>query len=73
MVVTKEFLKSRNVPDIGWRVPDFGGQSLDTDPDFSQYWHFYGTFIDVCTGENPYKGVPMPSSDKDTCIKIGCI
>ena len=23
-----------------WQVPDFGGQSLDTDSDFSRCWHF---------------------------------
>ena len=37
------------------QVPDFGGRSLDTDPNFGQYWHFYGTIIDVRTDKTPYK------------------
>ena len=35
-------------------VLDFGGRSLDTNPDFFQYWHFCGTIIDVRTDRNPY-------------------
>ena len=38
-----------------WRVPDFGGWTLDTDPNICQYWHFCGTIINVSTFENPYK------------------
>ena len=45
-------------------VPDFGGKSLDTDPNFSQYWHFCGTIIDVTSDRNPYKGVTRIISDK---------
>ena len=37
------------------RVPYFGGRSLDTDPDFSRYWHFCSPFIDAHTDKNPYK------------------
>ena len=37
------------------RVPYFGGQSLDKDPDFRQYWHFCGTIIGICTDRKPYK------------------
>ena len=37
------------------RVPDFGGQSLDTGPKFGWYWHFYSTIISIRTFENPYK------------------
>ena len=36
-------------------VPYFGGRSLDTDPDFAQYRHFYGAIIDVHTDRNPPK------------------
>ena len=37
---------------IIWLVPDFGGRSLDTDPNFGQYRYFCGTIIDVCTDRN---------------------
>ena len=37
-----------------WLVLDFGDRSLDTDPDFGRYWHFFGTIIDVCTDRNTY-------------------
>ena len=36
------------------RVPDFGGQSLDTDPNFGLYWNFCYPFIDIRTDKNPY-------------------
>ena len=36
-------------------VPDFGGRSLDTDPNFGQYRHFCGTIIDVHTDRKPNK------------------
>ena len=36
-------------------VPDFGGQSLDTDPNFGKYRHFCGTIIDVRTDRNANK------------------
>ena len=36
-------------------VPDFGGRSLDMDPDFGQYWLFCSTIIDVTTDRHPYK------------------
>ena len=38
-----------------WLVPDFGDLSLDTDPNFSRYWHFYGIIIKVRTDINLYK------------------
>ena len=36
-------------------VPDFGGQSLDTDSNFIRYRHFCGTIIDLRTDINPNK------------------
>ena len=56
-----------------WLVPDFGGQSLDTDPNLGQYRHFYGTIIDVRTDINPYKGVRITSSDKYVVLWIVCL
>ena len=38
-----------------WIVPDFGGRSLDTDPNFGQYRHFCSTIINICTHINPNK------------------
>ena len=38
-----------------WLVPDFGGWSLETDPNFVQYRHFCGTVINVRTDINPNK------------------
>ena len=35
------------------RVPDFGGQYLDTDPNFGRYRPFYGTSINVHTERSP--------------------
>ena len=29
--------------------PDFGGRSLETDPNSGRYWHFCGTITNVCT------------------------
>ena len=37
------------------RVPDFGGQLLDTDLNSGPYWQFCGTIIGVRTKRNPYK------------------
>ena len=37
------------------RLPDLGGRSLDTDPDFGRYWKFCGTIINVHTNRNQYK------------------
>ena len=39
-------------------VPDFGGRSLDTDPNFVRYRKFCGIIIDIHTDRNPYKRVP---------------
>ena len=36
------------------QIPDFGGWSLDTDPNFGQYWHFCGPFINLRTDKTPY-------------------
>ena len=38
-------------------VPDFGGSSLDTDPDFGRQRHCCGTIIDLHTEINPNKMV----------------
>ena len=54
-------------------VTDFGGQSLDTDPNFGWYWHFYGKIIGVRTDKNCIKGVPIPILEKDAWIRIGYI
>ena len=35
------------------QVPYFWGRSLDTDPNFGQYQHFGGPFINVRTDKNP--------------------
>ena len=43
------------LPSHCWLVPDFGGWSLDTYPDFGQYRHFWVTIIDLCTHRNPNK------------------
>ena len=37
------------------RVPDFGGWYLDMAPNFSQYWQFNSTIINVRTDGNPNK------------------
>ena len=36
-------------------VPDFGGWSLDTDPNFGQYRHFCSTIMNIRTDRNPNK------------------
>ena len=56
-----------------WLIPVFWGRYLDTDPYFVQYWHFFGTIVDVHTDINPYTGVPWTISDIDTVHAIGYI
>ena len=56
------------------KVPDFGGWSLDTDPDFGRDWHFCSTIINVRTLlETHIKGVPSTRSDKDAVLRVGFI
>ena len=51
-----EYFQPQSLYDVVWqvihskrnciqKVPYFGGQSLDTDPDFGQYWHFLYPFL----------------------------
>ena len=54
-------------------APYFGGQSLDTDPNFGQYRYFFGTIIDARNDRNPYKGVHSTSSDKYTVLWVSFI
>ena len=49
------------------RVTDFGGQSLDTELNFGQYWHFCGIIINVLTDKNPYKKVYQDITRTNTC------
>ena len=57
-------------------VADFEGQILDMDPDFGQYWHFWGTVINVGTDRNPYKRfttnqiIPIRSSSDRLSVKV---
>ena len=64
----------RCICEFYWIVPDFGGQSLDTDPNFGRYMHFCGTIIDIGTDKNPNKfGVNNTISDKYAVLWIGFI
>ena len=47
------------------RVPDFGGRSLDTDPDFGRYCHFFSLFINIRVDKTYIKGLPITISDKE--------
>ena len=53
-----------------WLVPDSGGQSLDTDPNFFLYKHLCHTIINVRNDRNAYKGVCKTNSDKDAVLWI---
>ena len=48
-------------------VPYFGGRYLDTDPNLSQYWDFWGTIIDVHIDEKPNKMGTMKNPRKGYC------
>ena len=54
-------------------VPDFGGWSLDTDPNFSRYWHFCGTIINIRTDRNRYKRITMHHPRKYAVHRLGYI
>ena len=51
----------------------FWSQYLDTGPDFFQYWHFWGTIIDIRADENTYKTISHTSSDKEAVRSMSYI
>ena len=54
------------------RVPDFGGRSLDTGPNFSDIVTFLVLLSTDVLMETHIKGVPRTSSDKDDLCMLGC-
>ena len=68
-----ELLQSVSIMFNRWRgyrrVPDFGGRSLDTDPDFGQYCHFCSLFINIRVDKTYIKGLPITISDKEQQLR----